>query len=69
MKKNTIESNRSQFYEANHFEILDEASERICDIYRTETGRELSTEIVSLIFEDGKITEVRTDTDEIIFEI
>jgi hypothetical protein len=67
-KSNQIEDNRSDFYEANHFEILKEASERICSLYRAETGRELSTEVVSLIFEDGQITEVRTDMNEIIYE-
>ena len=47
MKKNTIDQSVS-VHEANHFEILVRPL-RGFTCYRTETGRELSTEIVSLI--------------------
>ncbi len=62
-------SDRSEFFGASLVEILAEAAERVCSLYRAETGRELSNEVVSLLFEDGQISEIRTDMNEIIFEI
>lgn len=59
---------QSYFNEFNHFEILDEVSERICDMYRAETGRELENEDVAIRFENGKIVEIRSECDEIIYE-
>lgn len=58
----------SFFNEFNHFEILDEVSERICDMYRMETGRELKNEDLAILFENGKIVEIRSEFNEIIYE-
>ncbi len=60
---------RSDFYDASLGEILAEASDRVCSLFQSETGRELHTEVVSLIFENGKIIEIRTDINETIFEL
>ncbi len=59
----------SEMVGANLVEILEEASERIRSLYRAETGRELSTEVISLTFEDGRIAEICTDVNEILFEM
>ncbi len=59
---------RSEFYDKNHFEILEEAGERICDMYQAETGRELESEDLIIFFENGKIVEIRSDCNEIIYE-
>lgn len=65
---NRKRNNSIEFYDYNHSEIFDEASERIGDLFRAETNRDLECEVVSLIFDEGQLVEIRTDTGETIYE-
>ncbi len=58
----------NEFSDIADSEIFREISHRICNLHLQETGRTLDSEVLSFIFEDGEIIEIRTDTNETIFE-
>jgi hypothetical protein len=68
-KRNKMQINATdEMFDADDSEVLLEASGRIRGFYQMETGRALESEVISLIFEDGEIIEIRTDINETIFE-
>jgi hypothetical protein len=69
LKRNKMQVNATnEMFDADDSDVLREASGRIRGFYQTETGRSLDSEVISLIFEDGEIIEIRTDINETIFE-